>query len=260
MPDATPRPAGTFCWMEHDSRNRDAAEAFYRDVLGWEITRQDMGGGYEYAMATVSGLVVGGLWALGDEVPADAPSRWTLHIAVDDADASAARAIDLGATVLMDVHEVMGMGRLVLLQDPAGATIGLWQALSFAGLQLEMAPGSLTWADIAAPDLDAARDFYTALLGWEAEELDGEGRYVVFNREGAPIAGATQHPALAGWTPYIAVLDTDATVAAATAAGATVMWGPADTPYGRIAALTDPAGVAVNVIRPNRQPVEAPTG
>ena len=39
MPDATPRPAGTFCWMEHDSRDRDVAEPFYRDVLGFEPVR-----------------------------------------------------------------------------------------------------------------------------------------------------------------------------------------------------------------------------
>ena len=98
------------------------------------------------------------------------------------------------------------------------------------------------------------------LLGWQAEELEGEGRYIVFNRDGGPVAGVMQNSANPGWTPYIAVLDTDDTVARATAAGGTVTWGPTDTPHGRIAALVDPAGVPVNVIRPNRPPVEAPTG
>ena len=258
MPDATPRPAGTFCWMEHDSRDRDAAEPFYRDVLGWEISRQDIGGGYEYAMATLGGLPVGGLWQVGDEFPIESPSRWTLHIAVDDADASAARAVELGATVLMDVHDVMGMGRLVLLMDPAGAVVGLWQALSFPGFGIEMAPGSLTWADIGVSDMDAARDFYVGLLGWQAEELEGEGRYIIFNRDGGPVAGVMQNPANPGWTPYIAVLDTDDTVARAVAGGGTVTWPATDTPYGRIAGLIDPAGVPVNVIRPNRPPADVP--
>lgn len=260
MAGSTSHPAGTFCWMEHDSRDRDIAEPFYRDVLGWDVARQDIGGGFEYSMLTMGGLVVGGMWQMGDEAPAGAPSRWTLHISVDDADASAARAIELGATVLMDVHDVMGMGRLVLLQDPAGAAIGLWQALSFPGFEVEFAPGSLTWADVGVTDLDAARDFYVGLLGWQAEELEGEGRYIVFNRDGGPIAGVMQNPANPGWTPYIAVLDTDDTVARAIAAGGTVTWPAADTPYGRIAGLVDPAGVAFNVIRPNRPPVEAPTG
>lgn len=260
MSDATPRPAGTFCWMEHDSRHRDVAEAFYRDVLGWDIARQDIGGGFEYSMVTVGGLPVGGMWQVGDEFPDEAPSRWTLHIAVDDADAAVARAADLGATIMMDVHDVMGMGRLALITDPAGAVVGLWQALSFAGFGLEMAPGSLTWADVGVNDMDAARDFYMGLLGWQAEELEGEGRYIVFNHGGGPVAGVMQNPANPGWTPYIAVLDTDDTVARAIAAGGTVTWPAADTPYGRIAGLVDPAGVAINVIRPNRPPVEAPTG
>lgn len=254
---------GTFCWMDHQSRDRDGAEAFYAAVLGWNITRMPMGESFEYTMLDLAGNPVGGMFQMGDDTPPGVPTRWQMHIAVDDLDATVTHAVDLGAGVLLGSHDVADLGRLAVVIDPSGVPIGFWQAGAFAGFGVVAATGSLTWCEVRTRDVDAARDFYCALLGWTAEEIGGpDQRYVVLHRDGEPIAGAGPDEgtdaAPVGWVPYLAVADVDASVAQAMAAGATLGFGPHDTPYGRLAALVDPSGAPVNLICPNRDAVEAP--
>lgn len=42
--------------------------------------------------------------------------------------ASTKKAQSLGATILKDVTEVPGMGWFSIVQDPTGATLGLWKS------------------------------------------------------------------------------------------------------------------------------------
>jgi predicted enzyme related to lactoylglutathione lyase len=49
-------------------------------------------------------------------------------VLVDDIAASTAKAKSLGATVMLDVTEVMGMGWMSVIIDPTGAALGLWKA------------------------------------------------------------------------------------------------------------------------------------
>ena len=57
-------------------------------------------------------------------------------------------------------------------------------------------PGTFCWAELTTPDLEAARAFYAAVLGWDGEfELDGAE--VAGVREGEP----------AGWTSFVRVED-----------------------------------------------------
>jgi len=49
-------------------------------------------------------------------------------VLVDDIAAATAKAKSLGATVMRDVTEVMGMGWFSIITDPTGAALGLWQA------------------------------------------------------------------------------------------------------------------------------------
>jgi hypothetical protein len=46
---------------------------------------------------------------------------------VDDVAAATKKAKSLGANVMKDVTEVMGMGQFSILIDPTGAAIALWQ-------------------------------------------------------------------------------------------------------------------------------------
>jgi predicted enzyme related to lactoylglutathione lyase len=118
-------------------------------------------------------------------------------------------------------------------------------------------PGTPTWADLGSSDLQASAAFYSAIFGWTAHVSDAPaaGGYTMFHSaEGktvagmGPLANPGQPPA---WTTYISVEDADATTAAATAAGGTVVMPPMDVmDQGRMAILQDPTGAVVALWQP----------
>jgi predicted enzyme related to lactoylglutathione lyase len=56
-----------------------------------------------------------------------APSAWLAYVLVEDIVAATQKAKSLGATVMKDVTEVMGAGKLSIIIDPTGAPLGLWK-------------------------------------------------------------------------------------------------------------------------------------
>jgi uncharacterized protein len=55
------------------------------------------------------------------------PSAWLPYVQVADIAAATAKAKSLGATVIRDTTEVPDAGTFSIIQDPTGATLGLWQ-------------------------------------------------------------------------------------------------------------------------------------
>jgi len=56
-----------------------------------------------------------------EELSQGVPPHWKLYVAVDSADATAARAAELGGTVLAPPFDVFDAGRMAVVQDPTGA-------------------------------------------------------------------------------------------------------------------------------------------
>jgi predicted enzyme related to lactoylglutathione lyase len=107
--------------------------------------------------------------------------------------------------------------------------------------------GTPCWVDLGAPDVDAARAFYTSLLGWSYTGGEPEyGGYVTCQVDGRDAAGIgpQQDPAdPPRWTTYFATDDTDATAQRVTEAGGNVLFPPMDVgPMGRMAVAVDPQG------------------
>jgi len=117
--------AGVFVWDELVTSDVDAARAFYGDVFGWTASDSEMGEGFTYTIFKRSGDEdVAGAMPLG-EIPA--PPHWLPYLSTDDVDASAARAGELGATILREPWDIEGLGRLAIVQDPTGAVFGLFK-------------------------------------------------------------------------------------------------------------------------------------
>jgi uncharacterized protein len=135
-------------WVFNSLNTRDpgGAQTFYRTMFGWEATtlvtgdggftmwrrpgygdflaqrdpeireRQAEGGapeGFEDAVAWLARMT-------DDDFPADMPAHWTTTFAVDDADAIAARAEELGGTVLAPPFDEPWV-RMTVIRDPQGA-------------------------------------------------------------------------------------------------------------------------------------------
>ena len=244
-------PAGVPCWADLSAPDVEAAKSFYAEVLGW--TFQDTGDEYGgYAIAQVRGAAAA---AIGPQ-PEGAPAAWTLYLASDDADKTAAAVAEHGGTVLLPPGDVGPLGRLFIAADPTGATFGVWQAGTHLGAGITSEPGSLVWEDLRSPDPDAARAFYSDVFGYHTRALPAAGPdYHTFSLPGedAPLGGmggmmgADDRPA--HWIIYFAVADTGSAVATAERRGGGVVAPPMDTTYGRLAGLTDPAGAAFWILR-----------
>jgi len=183
------------------------------------------------------------------------PSAWLSYVSVDDVDASAARARELGAQLLAEPFDVMEHGRMSLVQDPTGALFALWQAGTHPGVGVRGEPGSLGWNELATNDPAMAREFYTGLFGWRTDVMNMGMEYTVFLGDAGPLAGAyALTPEMEGmpvcWMPYFGVDDPDAAAAKAASLGATVLKGPEDIPgIGRFAMIRDPQGAMFYVMR-----------
>jgi len=117
--------AGTFCWNELQTRDTAAAKSFYADVFGWGAHTSDMGA-MSYTEWKLGDNTIGGMIDMPAEVPAEAPAYWLVYFAVDDCDASVAKATELGAAAFVPPMDIEP-GRFSVLADPTGAMFALIQ-------------------------------------------------------------------------------------------------------------------------------------
>ncbi|RZV45867.1 MAG: VOC family protein [Acidimicrobiales bacterium] len=111
--------AGALTWNELIDDDIPAANAFYAEVFGMAAVAQDMGGGVTYNLFMVGDDMVAG--ALNPPMEG-IPNHWSVYFQVDDADATAERAAFLGGSAMGPATEIPTVGRIVVLQDPTGAT------------------------------------------------------------------------------------------------------------------------------------------
>lgn len=119
---------GSFTWNELNSRDPQAATAFYGQVFGWD--GKPMEGPREYTTFEVDGRPVAGMADMRGRVPDEVPPHWLVYITVADLDASVATAQELGGSVLVGPMDIPGMGRFAVVADPQGAFFGAFEGSS----------------------------------------------------------------------------------------------------------------------------------
>lgn len=248
MPETPSFPPGSFNWTDLGTTDPDAACRFYDELLGWTTNKAPMSEDEFYNIQELGGKSVGAIYKQMDP---NAPPAWLTYVCVASADESAARAKELGATILMEPFDVFEFGRQVVLADPQGAVFSLWQPKQHPGFHVYGQPGSWCWFELHTHDEAAAKAFYTSLFGWSAKETP---EYTEWSLNGQPIGGMLKARGPAGspsfWMGYIAVDDCDATVEKAKSLGGSVHVPPMDIEkVGRFSVLMDPQGAAFCVIR-----------
>ncbi len=247
------KPTGTPTWVDLTAPDVDAARKFYQAVFGWDydIGGPEFGG---YTIARLGPRSTAGLTGPRPGAP-PMPAAWGLYFAANNAEADVARAVGLGAKVLAPAMTVGTFGSMALCADPTGAAFGLWQGAQHIGWQVADEPGAVAWFELYTPKAKRARDFYMALLGATADPMPGGMEYYVLKHGEQMLGGIMQIDPARGqmpaqWVPYFAVANTDATVAVVTKHGGQVMGPVEDSPFGRFAALQDPAGANFKVVQP----------
>ena len=258
MSECTEYAPGTFCWAELGTNDEAGARSFYAELFDWQTEISPMGAGMgDYTTLRKRGKDVGGLYKLfPEQVEQGVPPNWLPYVSVASAEAAAARAAELGGTVLSPAIDVLDIGRLAVLQDPVGATLAVWEAKTRHGSEIVAEPGAICWNELLTHDTAKAGAFYAGLFGWSLQSRAmGPIQYTMLMQGQCPAGGMMSLPPEMGavpphWMVYFAVDDCDEDVRRATALGAKVCAPPSDVPgAGRMAVLADPQGAAFAIIK-----------
>jgi uncharacterized protein len=115
-----------FVHVELNTNDVNKAKLFYSKLFDWKLEDLDTPGD-GYTLIKVGDGVGGGM--MKQPVPG-APSNWVAYVGVDDIRAATQKAKSLGAKILMDSHEIPGMGWFSTIVDPTGATLNLWKPMA----------------------------------------------------------------------------------------------------------------------------------
>lgn len=119
---------GHFSWNELITSNPKASADFYARLFGWQpapfVPKGAPADGPPYTLfkTDANDMGTGGMM----QAPAPGvPTHWLPYVVVENADQSLAKAVELGAKVLAPVMSIGEVGRIAVIQDPQGASIGL---------------------------------------------------------------------------------------------------------------------------------------
>ena len=226
MPKVEKFVPGLPCWVDmsvNSSQKRKDLMAFYASVFGWRWEE----GGPETGFYTMGFKGDGHVIAIGENE--HGIGAWVTYFGTEDIHATLARAVELGAQVVMPAMEVMGAGSMALLMDPRGAMHGLWQPALFSGFDLQYEPSTSGWYDLETTDPEAAIAYYADILGADVVRQTPDGSPLLVLAMGeqwfasvSPLTpgGPTMPP---HWTPIYVVDDLTATADKVRTAGGSVI-------------------------------------
>jgi predicted enzyme related to lactoylglutathione lyase len=255
MPTPDPTRPGVPVWIDLFSSDTEASRAFYGQLLGWtsESAGPEYGG---YINFSKDGALVAGCMA--NDGSTGVPDVWSVYLASDDAEKTVAKAEAAGAAVLVPAMDVVDLGRMAVVTDAGGASVGVWQPGTHTGFGVLDEPGAPSWFELHTRDYDASVAYYRDVFGWDTHPaVDEPGfRYTTLGEGDDQAAGIMDASAWlpdgvpAHWSVYVHVADADATIAEAVALGGSVVVPAEDTPYGRLATLVDPTGATFKLRQP----------
>lgn len=114
---------GAFSWNELMTTDPEAALRFYGTLFGWETQAMPMPEGTYHVVKTGEDAV-GGVMAMPKGAP-PMPPHWGCYVTVDDVDATARKATELGGKLLHGPEDIPQVGRFAVLQDPQGAVVSV---------------------------------------------------------------------------------------------------------------------------------------
>ena len=133
-----------------------------------------MPAGVARASTTWRGSRGGDVAAVGSSREGAPPiATWNTYIAVESADATAAKVRDAGGSVAMEPFDIMGAGRMAVFADPEGAVFCVWQAGEHKGARIVNEHGSVNFNGLETRDVEGAKAFYGAVFGWTTLALGG---------------------------------------------------------------------------------------
>jgi len=104
-------------WNELNTRDPEAAKAFYGAVFGWGFEERQFENG-AYTRIKVGEDTVGGMIDITGRAPDEVPAHWLVYFAVEDVDATVAKAKEAGGGVALEPFDIAEVGRIAIVKDP----------------------------------------------------------------------------------------------------------------------------------------------
>jgi predicted enzyme related to lactoylglutathione lyase len=259
--NVTKRTLNSFWWAECVVPDLAKAKSFYGELMGLTFKDLDMGDGPAYSIGKHGGCDVAGFMELSPQLQAQGvPPNWLPYVLVADIEATAAKAKELGASVMQPPTKALDAGWFSVIVDPTGAALGLWQAGTFEGADLVNHAGGLSWTDVKTTDIEATKAFYTGLFGWEAKKRSGDDapfEYWTFDLAGRPVCGtlvmgAGMEGIPAHWNAVMGVADVDVAAEYVAEHGGKVEMAPRDFEFGRMSQVNDNQGANLTLMSSDR--------
>lgn len=254
---------GDFIWYELLTRDADAAQDFYRPLLGWDFSDSGQAE-MDYRQISMKGNGLGGLLPLTPEMTANgAQPCWLGYINVEEVDRMAEAISSAGGSVHLQPQDIAEVGRFALVADQQGAMFYVMKptppadspdATSLAFAATEPSIGHCAWNELATSDTDAALNFYHDLFGWEKDgemDMGPMGTYNFLRHDfmiGAMMDKPDEMP-VSAWTYYFRVADIDVALDLIKAKGGQILVEPIEIPGGEFTLnALDPQGAAFALI------------
>jgi len=110
--------------FEIPADNPPTLAKFYTELLGWKVEpTKEYAGYWALYPSAAEGALMGGM--MKRQSPQHSPTNYVLVESVAD---YLAKAVSLGAKVVVDKTEIPGMGWFGVLLDPQGNPLGLFEA------------------------------------------------------------------------------------------------------------------------------------
>ena len=111
-------------WFELQTRDYDAAVAFYRDVFNWDTHTTGDTDDFRYTTLGEGESQQAGIMDASGFLPEGIPAHWSIYFGTSDTDASLVRTVELGGSIVRDAEDTP-YGRLAVATDPTGAVFKL---------------------------------------------------------------------------------------------------------------------------------------
>jgi uncharacterized protein len=117
---------GTLVWADLSTPDVKRAAEFYSTLFGWQVAAdpKDTSG---YLHIKNGEHFIGGVPPSSYRQPG-VPPHWLAYFLVDDVDATAAKAKQMGANLHLPPMTVEGVGRMSVIADPQGATFAIFKS------------------------------------------------------------------------------------------------------------------------------------
>ena len=111
---------GALCWFELATTDPESAAAFYKSVLQVDIDRDENVAEFPYWVLKVGDQMVGGIIQIGEDW-GPVPPNWGVYFGVNDVDAIAGKAKELGGSIIVEPRDLLDFARFAVLTDSEGA-------------------------------------------------------------------------------------------------------------------------------------------